>query len=63
MISITIAEDEWRFYKESVPPLTDRDRDRFLALLDNPPAPNEALRRAAEEYNKRRPQSKKCRHD
>jgi len=28
--------------------LTARDRDRFLSLLDDPPAPNEALRRAAE---------------
>ena len=26
-------------------PLSDRDRDVFLALLDNPPPPNEALRR------------------
>ena len=39
-----IPEDELRFYEESVPVLTDRDRDAFLALLDNPPAPNEALR-------------------
>ena len=27
--------------------LSARDRERFVALLDNPPAPNEALRRAA----------------
>jgi uncharacterized protein (DUF1778 family) len=58
MTSITIPEDEWRFYEECVPPLMDRDRDRFLALLDNPPAPNEALWRDAEEYSKRRPQAK-----
>jgi uncharacterized protein (DUF1778 family) len=31
--------------------LSDRDRDRFLALLDNPPEPNEALRRAAGRYH------------
>jgi uncharacterized protein (DUF1778 family) len=30
--------------------LTDQERDRFLAALDNPPAPNEALLRAAERY-------------
>ncbi|HEX8694730.1 MAG TPA: DUF1778 domain-containing protein [Longimicrobium sp.] len=30
--------------------LSDRDRDRFLALLDDPPEPNEALRRAARRY-------------
>lgn len=26
-------------------PLSDRDRDAFLAALDNPPPPNEALKR------------------
>lgn len=26
--------------------LTDRDRDKFLRILDNPPAPTAALRRA-----------------
>jgi hypothetical protein len=26
-------------------PLSDADRDLFLAVLDNPPAPNEALRK------------------
>ena len=30
--------------------LSDRDRDRFLELLDNPPPPNEALRRAFQRY-------------
>ena len=33
--------------------LSDRDRDLFLSLLDNPPEPNEALRRAAREYERR----------
>lgn len=27
-------------------PLSDEDRDKFLAALDNPPPPNAALRRA-----------------
>jgi uncharacterized protein DUF1778 len=26
-------------------PLSDADRDLFLAVLDNPPAPNDALRK------------------
>lgn len=30
--------------------LTDRDRDLFLALLDREEGPNEALRKAAEDY-------------
>jgi uncharacterized protein (DUF1778 family) len=30
--------------------LSDRDRDTFVALLDNPPAPTEALRRAARRH-------------
>ena len=30
--------------------LSDRDRDRFLDILDRPAAPNQALRDAAVEY-------------
>ncbi|MBI1369587.1 MAG: DUF1778 domain-containing protein [Planctomycetes bacterium] len=30
--------------------LSDRDRDAFLAALDNPPAPNAKLCRAAKRY-------------
>jgi uncharacterized protein (DUF1778 family) len=30
--------------------LSDRDRDRFLAMLDAPPAPNEALKAAARRH-------------
>ena len=33
-------------------PLSDRDRDLFLALLDNPPPPNKAFRRAAAKYKR-----------
>jgi hypothetical protein len=40
-----IPEDELPFVEESMTPLSDRDRDQFLALLDNPPPPNEALKR------------------
>ncbi|HWG46195.1 MAG TPA: DUF1778 domain-containing protein [Gemmataceae bacterium] len=48
-----VPEDEYRFAEEAVTPLSDRDRDRFLAMLDNPPAANEAFRRAAAKYRKR----------
>lgn len=30
--------------------LSDRDRDLFLSLLENPPEPNEALKSAMREY-------------
>ena len=39
-----IAEDDLPFVAEALAPLSDRDRDVFLALLDNPPPPNDALR-------------------
>jgi hypothetical protein len=51
--AVVIPEDEVRFREESAPPLTDRDRDRFLNLLDNPPPPNPALKRAARKHAKR----------
>lgn len=43
-----IPVDEIRFAEESTRPLSGRDRDRFLALLDDPPPPDAALRRAVE---------------
>lgn len=33
--------------------LSARDRDLFLNMLDSPPEPNDALRRAAERYRER----------
>ncbi len=42
-----IPEDEIRFAEESAAPLSDRDRDLFLALLDSPPPANEALKKVA----------------
>jgi Protein of unknown function (DUF1778) len=48
-----IPEDELRFSEETRTPLTDRDRDLFLDLLDNPPEPTEALRRAFAKYGRR----------
>jgi hypothetical protein len=41
-----IHEDELGFSKETGTALTDRDCDRFLDLLDNPPKPTPDLRRA-----------------
>jgi hypothetical protein len=48
-----IPEDEIRFPEESARPLSDRDRDLFLALLENPPPANEALTKAIREYKDR----------
>lgn len=40
--------------EQQVTELTNRDRDRFLALLDDPHArPTEALKKAAARYKKR----------
>jgi hypothetical protein len=40
-----IPEDELPFAEEAMGPLSDRDRDVFLELLENPPPANDALRR------------------
>ncbi len=42
----TVAEEELPFVEESITRLSDRDRDRFLELLADPPAPTAALRKA-----------------
>jgi uncharacterized protein (DUF1778 family) len=49
-----VAEDELPFAEESVASLSDRDRDRFLELLANPPAPTPALKKAATRHKARR---------
>ena len=38
--------------QQHVRTLTDRDRDLFLTLLDSDAGPNEALRKAAEDYKR-----------
>ncbi len=43
-------EKEVEFPEESITTLSDRDRDRFLELLENPPPPNAALRKAVALY-------------
>ena len=52
--ALVIPEDDVKFYEEKASPLSDRDRERFLDLLDNPPAPAAALVRAAAKHRKRR---------
>ena len=47
-----VPEDEIRFREESPLVLSNRDRDRFLEVLDNPPKPNAALRKAAARHAK-----------
>ena len=36
--------------EEILPPLPSEDRDFLLNVIDNPPEPNEALRKAARHY-------------
>ncbi|MGE3808327.1 MAG: DUF1778 domain-containing protein [Gemmataceae bacterium] len=49
-----VPEDEMRFLEESAAPLSDRERDAFLEMLDQPPPPTKALQKAASDYRKRR---------
>jgi hypothetical protein len=51
--AVVVPQDEVRFDEETAAPLTDRDRDRFIKLLDHPPRANAALRRAAERNPRR----------
>lgn len=48
-----VPEDEVVFSEEQRPKLSDRDRDHILQLLDNPPVPTVALRKAVSQYQKR----------
>lgn len=49
-----VPEDELPFREESPTILSDRDRDQFLALLDNPPPASAVLKKAAKKYLRRR---------
>jgi len=49
-----VAEDDLPFVEDASTPLSDRDRDRFLDLLTNPPAPTSALKKAAARHKARR---------
>jgi predicted DNA-binding antitoxin AbrB/MazE fold protein len=46
------GEAAWEFPEEKSVVLSDRDRDRFLQLVENPPPPSAALRKAVSEYRK-----------
>jgi hypothetical protein len=46
-------EEEIIFSEQTLKPLSDRDRDLLIALLENPPPPNEALLKAAARYKER----------
>jgi hypothetical protein len=48
-----IPLEEVRFSEEYPIILSERDRDAFLAMLDNPPPPNSRLRRAMAKYLQR----------
>lgn len=49
-VSTLVSEARRIVQEHEAVTLSARDRDRFLALLDNPPAPPEALRRAARRH-------------
>ena len=49
-----IAEDDLHFPEEDMPvELSERDAKKFLEMLENPPKPNAALRRAAKRFKKK----------
>jgi hypothetical protein len=48
-----IPEDELRFPEDEMPiELSERDAKKVLEMLENPPKPNAALRRAAKRFKK-----------
>ncbi|WP_165227822.1 type II toxin -antitoxin system TacA 1-like antitoxin [Aquisphaera insulae] len=49
-----VAEDDLPFAEEAKTTLSDRDRDRFLDLLANPPEPGPTLLKAAARHKARR---------
>ena len=51
--AVVIAEASLPTIEDTLQPLSDRDRDFFLNLIDNPPAPNAAFLAAAKRYKSR----------
>ena len=51
--AVVIAEASLPTIEDTLQPLSNRDRDIFLNLIDNPPAPNAAFRKAAKRYKAR----------
>lgn len=43
--AVVVPEDEVPFREETATALSDKDRNVFLSLLDNPPKPNDALKK------------------
>ena len=46
----TIQENQTEFAEERMTVLSDRDRDRFLELIENPPEPTASLRKALAQH-------------
>lgn len=51
--AVVIAQDELPLMEDHIKPLSDRDRDLFLGLLDDPPEPTPALRKAVSKHKNR----------
>jgi hypothetical protein len=51
--AVVVPVDEFPFIENQLKPLSDRDRDLFLSLLENPPEPTPALRKALQLHKKR----------
>jgi hypothetical protein len=51
--AVVVPEASLPTIEDTLKPLSNEDRDFFLNLIDNPPEPNEALRKAAARYKKR----------
>lgn len=51
--AVVMPESALPLMEDALQPLSDRDRDLFLDLIENPPEPNAAFRKAAEAYKKR----------
>jgi hypothetical protein len=51
--AVVVPVDEFPLIEDQLKPLSDRDRDLFLHLLDNPPEPTSAFLKAAKLYKKR----------
>ena len=49
-----VPEEEIHFPEGTLTVLSDAERDRFLSLLDQPPKPMAALRRAVQKHGKQR---------
>lgn len=51
--AVVVPADELALMEDQLKPLSDRDRDLFLSLLDNPPEPTPALQKALKLHKKR----------